>query len=77
MWGNNVVIHSVLKKKITKLNSQPAPYEKNKIDKNNSRKKIKKMKKRRRQFWGKKKAKTNEKKNMWGKLKLNSQPAQY
>jgi hypothetical protein len=34
------------------------------------------MKKRRRQFWGKK-AKTNEKKNMWGKLKLNSQPAQY
>jgi hypothetical protein len=42
MWGNNVVIHSVLKKKITKLNSQPAQYEKNKIDKNNSRKKIKK-----------------------------------
>jgi hypothetical protein len=28
MWGNNVVIHSVLKKKITKLNSQPAQYEK-------------------------------------------------
>ena len=28
MWGNNVVTHSVLKKKITKLNSQPAQYEK-------------------------------------------------
>jgi hypothetical protein len=28
MWGNNVVIHSVLKKKITKLNSQSAQYEK-------------------------------------------------
>ena len=26
--GNTVVIHSVLKKKITKLNSQPAQYEK-------------------------------------------------
>jgi hypothetical protein len=39
------------------------------------------MKKRRRQFW-KKKSKKNKnenkwKKNMWGKLKLNSQPAQY
>ena len=36
------------------------------------------MKKKRRKFW--KKSKTNEKnkkKNMWGKLKLNSQPAQY
>jgi hypothetical protein len=27
--------------------------------------------------FGKKKAKTKTKKNMWGKLKLNSQPAQY
>jgi hypothetical protein len=39
------------------------------------------MKKKRRQFWKKKakkiKMKTNGKKNMWGKLKLNSQPAQY
>jgi hypothetical protein len=26
MWGNTVVIHSVLKKKTTKLNFQPAPY---------------------------------------------------
>jgi hypothetical protein len=33
---------SVLKKKITKLNSQPAQYEK-KIDKDNSRKKNKKI----------------------------------
>jgi len=40
MWGNTVAIHSVLKKKTTKLNSQPAPYKKNKIDKDNSGKKI-------------------------------------
>jgi hypothetical protein len=40
MWGNIIAIHSVLKKKPTKLNSQPAQYEKNKIDKNNSRKKF-------------------------------------
>jgi len=26
MWGNTVVIHSVLKEKTTKLNSQPAQY---------------------------------------------------
>jgi len=38
MWGNTVAIHSVLKKKTTKLNSQPAQYEK-KIDKDNSGKK--------------------------------------
>jgi hypothetical protein len=28
MWGNTVTIHSVLKKKTTELNSQPAQYEK-------------------------------------------------
>jgi hypothetical protein len=39
MWGNTVAIYSVLKKKITKLNSQPTPYKKNKINKNNSEKK--------------------------------------
>jgi hypothetical protein len=39
MWGNTIAIHSVLKKKTTKLNSQPAQYEKNKIDKDNSGKK--------------------------------------
>jgi len=38
MWGNIVAIHGVLKKKIMKLNSQPTQYEKNKIDKDNSRK---------------------------------------
>ena len=38
MWGNTVAIHSVLKKKTTKLNSQPAQYEKNKINKDNSKK---------------------------------------
>jgi hypothetical protein len=45
MWGNTVAIHIVLK--TTKLNSQPTQYEKNKIDKDNSRKKKthKKMKK--------------------------------
>jgi hypothetical protein len=26
MWGNTVAINGVLKKKTTKLNSQPAPY---------------------------------------------------
>jgi len=47
MWGNTVAIHSVFKKKTTKLNSQPIQYEKNKIDKDNSAKKkiIKKKKK--------------------------------
>jgi len=44
MWGNTVAIHSVLKKKTTKINS-PAQYEKNKIDKDNSEKKTKKNKK--------------------------------
>jgi hypothetical protein len=34
------------------------------------------MKKKRRQFW-KKNQKNGKKKNMWGKLKLNSQPTQY
>jgi hypothetical protein len=41
MWGHIVAIHSVLKKITTKLNSQPAQYEKNKIDKDNSRKQTK------------------------------------
>ena len=39
MWKNTIAIHSVLKKKTTNLNSQPAQYEKNKINKNNSEKK--------------------------------------
>jgi len=33
MWGNTVAINNVLKKKITKLNSQSAQYKK--IDKYN------------------------------------------
>ena len=73
MWGNTVAIHSVLMKKTTKLNSQPAPQKKNKIDKDNSGKKIIKK----------------EKKTMWGNTiaihsvlkkkttKLNFQPAPY
>jgi len=39
MWGNTVAIHIILKKKTTKLNSQPTQYEKNKIGKDNSGKK--------------------------------------
>jgi hypothetical protein len=31
MWENIVIIHSVLKKKTTKQNSQPARYEKKSI----------------------------------------------
>jgi hypothetical protein len=34
IWGNIVAIHNILKKKTTKQNSQPAKYEKNKINKN-------------------------------------------
>jgi hypothetical protein len=45
MWGNTVAIHSVFKKKTTKLNSQPTQYEKNKIDKDNSAKKNHKKRK--------------------------------
>ena len=41
MWRNIITIYSVLKKKITKQNSQPAQYEK-KIDKNHFEKKKKK-----------------------------------
>ena len=43
IWGNTVAIHSVLKRKTTKLNSQPAQYEK---------------KNRQRQFWKKKQKKS-------------------
>jgi hypothetical protein len=49
MWGNTVAIHSVFKKKTTKLNSQPTQYEKNKIDKDNSAKKI--IKKEKKTMW--------------------------
>ena len=42
MWENIVAIYSVLKKKTTKLNSQPAQYEKNKFNKDNFGKKNKK-----------------------------------
>jgi len=50
MWGNTVAIHNVLKKKTTKLNSQPAQYEK--------------KKNRQWQFW--KKKQKHHKKNKWG-----------
>jgi hypothetical protein len=42
MWGNTVTICSVLKKKTTKLNSQSAQYEKNKIEKDHFGEKKKK-----------------------------------
>ena len=50
MWRNTVAIHIVLKKNTMKLNSQPAQYEKNKIDKDNSGKKQKNHKKK--IMWG-------------------------
>jgi len=51
MYGNIVAIHSVLKKKTTKLNSQLVQYEK-KIDKDNSGKKTKNHKKKKKTMWG-------------------------
>jgi len=52
MCGNTVAIHSVLKTKTTKLNSQPAQYEKNKINKDNSGKNKKIIKKEKKIMWG-------------------------
>jgi hypothetical protein len=52
MYGNIVAIHSVLKKKTTKLNSQLVQYEK-KIDKDNSGKKTKNHKKKKKNHMGK------------------------
>ena len=40
MWGNTLAINDVSKEKTTKLNFQPAQYEKNKFDKDNFEKKI-------------------------------------
>ena len=39
MWRNTVTIHCFFFKKTTKQNSQPAQYEKNKIDKDHFEKK--------------------------------------
>jgi len=72
MWGNTVAIYSVLKKKNYKAKFSISSILKNKINKNNYVKKHKKIKKMKKTILEK-----NEKKNMWGKLKLNSQPAQY
>jgi len=57
MWEKIVAINGVLKKKTTKLNFQPAQYEKNKFDKDN----LKKIDKKR--HMGKHCSKT---KIMWG-----------
>ena len=38
MYENIIAIHNVLKKKTTQLNFQPAQQQKNKINKNNSKK---------------------------------------
>jgi hypothetical protein len=43
MWENTVAIHNIFFKKTTKLNSQPAQYEKNKIYKKIMEKKQKKI----------------------------------
>jgi hypothetical protein len=49
MWGNTVAIHSVFnKKKTTKLNSQPAQYEKIKLTNTILKKKQKNHKKKER-----------------------------
>ena len=53
MQGNTVAIHNVLKKKTTKLNSQPAQYEKNKFNKDNFGKKNKKIIKKKKNHVGK------------------------
>jgi hypothetical protein len=51
LWGNTIANHIVLKEKTTKLNSQSAQYEKkNKINKDNSGKKI--IKKEKNIMWG-------------------------
>jgi hypothetical protein len=52
MWGNTVAIHSALKKKTIKLNSQPTQYQKKNQQTQFLKKKQqkKKMKRRRRQF---------------------------
>ena len=58
MYENIISIHNVLKKKTTQLNFQPAQYLK-KISKDNFETKFFFFKKRRNQFWVKKKAKKN------------------
>jgi len=76
MRGNIVAIHGVLKKKTMKLNSQPTQYEKNKIDKDNSRKtKLKNHRKRKKNYVGKHCSNPQcfKEKN----TKLNFQPAPY
>jgi hypothetical protein len=42
IWRNTVAIHNILKKKTMKQNSQPAQYEKNKINKDHFGKKRRK-----------------------------------
>jgi hypothetical protein len=71
MWRNTVAIYSVLKKKNYK-----AKFSTSSIFKKYNKKT---QKKRRRQFWKKKAIKNGKQigKNMWGKLKQNSQLAQY
>jgi hypothetical protein len=76
--GNIVAIHVVFKKKNYKAKfSTSSILKNNKINKNNSEKKHKKIKKKKEEDNFEKKKQKNEKKNMWGKLKLNSQLAQY
>jgi hypothetical protein len=62
MWGNTVAIHSVLKKKNYEAKFSTSSIWKNKIDKDNSEKKHKKIIKKNKTILEKKKAKKNEKK---------------
>jgi len=73
MWRNTIAIYSVLKKKKYKAKFSTSSILKKKTNKNNYETKIQKIKKK--DNFGKNKK--NEKKNMWGKLKLDYQPVQY
>jgi len=77
MWGNTIAIYNVLKKKITKLNSNQLNIKKIKstkiiLEKNHTKKKMEKKKK---TMWGN----TVAIYNVFLKkiIKLNSQPTQY
>ena len=79
MWRNTIAIHIVLKKKNYEAEFSTSSILK-KITKTILKKKHKKIKKKKREEeednFGRKNKK-KQKKNMWGKLKLNSQLAQY
>jgi hypothetical protein len=71
MWGMTVAIHNVFFLKSTKQNFQPPQYEKNKIEKDNFRKKV--IKKGKKPTWGNTVVIHNVLKEKT--TKLNSEPA--